>query len=47
MFDQKFDSVKDLQGVASEILKNKGLKFDKAEEFLNKIISNGSTIELI
>ena len=39
LFDQKFDSVKDLQGVASEILKNKGLKFDKAEEFLNKIIS--------
>lgn len=39
LFDQKFDSVKDLQGVASEILKNKGLKFDKAEIFLNKIIS--------
>lgn len=39
LFDQKFDSVKDLQGVASEILKNKGLKFDKAEGFLNKIIS--------
>ena len=39
LFDQKFDSVKDLQKASLEIIKNKGLKFDKAEDFLSKIIS--------
>lgn len=38
LFEQKFDTPKDLQNVASEIIKNKGLKFNKAEEFLKKII---------
>ena len=39
LFDKDFSNPKNLQSVAKEFLSNKGLKFDKAEEFLNGIIN--------
>lgn len=38
LFDYGFDNKKDVQKLAKEIILNKGLKFDKAEKFLNKIL---------
>ena len=38
LFDYGFDNKKDMQKLAKEIILNKGLKFDKAEKFLNKIL---------
>lgn len=39
VFDYDFKSKKQYPKVAKEIIKNKGLKFDKAEEFLTSIIN--------
>lgn len=39
LFNYGFENIKDYQKAAKEIVENKGLKFDKAEEFLSEIIS--------
>lgn len=39
LFDYDFKNPKDYQKVAKEMIENKGLKFDKAEKFLEEIIN--------